>query len=131
MFSLTMFLKAGSSLAHTGQHWPGTFLTTLGAQGRTGQLFLMQVSLPPEHEHSLQGSVMSGLVSPSVKTAPALVQLGHDGQDPIPPGCGLRHIGAGQDTDGVVVKTPEKHSWIWEQYHETLFTVTCCANEVV
>ena len=110
MFSLTMFLKAGSSRAQTGQHWPGTFLTTRGAHGRTGQLFRMQLSLPPEQVHSLHGSVMSGFVSPSVKTAPAREHPGHDGHDPSFFETGLRHIGAGQEMAGVVVRIPEKHS---------------------
>jgi hypothetical protein len=112
MFILTMFLKAGSSLAQTGQHCPGTFLTTRGAHGRTGQLFRTQVSLPPEQVHSLHGSVMSGFVSPSEKRAPAREQPGQDGQEPSVPGRGLRHIGAGQKMAGVVVITPEKHSWL-------------------
>ena len=105
-----MLLNAGSTLEQTGQHWPGMFLTNLVMQGSTGQLFLMQDSLPPEQVHSLQGSVMSALVSPSMYTAPALEQPGHDGQEPCFPGMGFEHMGAGQGIEGVVVIIPEKHS---------------------
>jgi hypothetical protein len=110
LFSFEMLLNAGSTLEQTGQHWPGMFLTSLVMQGRTGQLFLMQDSLPPVQVHSLQGSVMSALVSLSMYTAPARVHPGQEGQEPGLPWTGFEHMGAGQGIEGVVVIIPEKHS---------------------
>ena len=109
-------------LAQSGQHFPFLVLVSIPGHGKTGQTFRWQLKFPPLHVHSLQGSVTSVFVSPSLYIAPALEQPSQDGHISLSlvpsllsfvlcsSGNGLEHHAGGQVGWPVVI-TPEKQTF--------------------